>query len=166
MYCHQCSVKNPDSANFCRVCGASMSQIQKPTTNYSPMAHTGEPRQQNLPGQRLLRPVGNVFLVLGLAIFALLVVFGLNTGSVGSIELIIVLFTSSTLISLGLLLRYWSRAGGEQNLIASSAADTTRLSEGHVSKSLSPGASSITPVSSVTEGTTELLDAKKEFLKE
>ena len=158
MYCHQCSVQNPDSANFCRVCGASMRQIQQPTTNLSRTPHTGEPQQQYLPGQGLLRPLGIVFLSLGLAIFALVVVFVLLTGSIGLIELLIALIP----MSLGLLLRYLSRVGGEQTLMSPSGEDTAELTGRRRSKSLSPSASVATPVPSVTEATTELLDAKQE----
>jgi hypothetical protein len=158
MYCHQCSTQNPDSANFCRVCGASLRQIQQPRTDYSPMACTGEPQQQYPSGQRLLRLLGTVFLCLGFAIFALFVIFMVLTGSVGSIELIVTLITSSIPISVGLLLRYLSRVG---NSIPPSGENTAEFSERHGSKSLSPGASLATPVSSVTEATTDLLDAKK-----
>jgi hypothetical protein len=147
MYCHQCSGQNPDSANFCRVCGASMKQIQQPTTNSSPAPHMGEPQQLYPPGQRLLRPLGTVFLSLGAAIFALFIIFVLLAGSIGLLELLIVLIISSIPISLGLLLRHLSRVRGEQNWTSTSGGDTTELTGRRGSKSLSPGASVATPVS-------------------
>ena len=162
MYCHHCSAQNPDSANFCRVCGASVRQIQQPTTNYSPMAHTGEPLQKYPSGHRVLRLLGTAFLWLGLGIFALFVIFILLAGSVGSIELIIVMITSLTPISLGLFLRYLSRVGGEGNSPLPSGEDTAELSECHGSEPLPPGGFLARPVSSVTEATTELLGAKKD----
>jgi hypothetical protein len=139
-----------------------MRQIQQPTTNSSPTPHTGEPQQQYPPEQRLLRPIGTVFLSLGLAILALFVIFVLLTGSMGLLELLIALIISSIPISLGLLLRYSSRVRGERNWILPSGEHTAELTGRRGSKSLSPSASVATPVSSVTDATTELLDAKKE----
>lgn len=160
MYCQQCSVQNPDSAKFCRVCGVSMRQIQLPTTNYSSMAHQGERQQQF--SSLSLKPLGTALMSLGLAILGLFAIFVLLTRSLGLLELITILVISSIPISLGLLLRHLSRAGDKRNRILPSGKDTAKLSEHLGSESLSPSSSLATPVSSVTESTTGLLDAKRE----
>lgn len=162
MYCQQCAAQNPDSTNFCRVCGASMRQLQQPATDLFTDGPRDRTRERESVREKVLSWLGIFFVLLGLAIFALFVAVVLITSSVGLIELIVALFGCFLFISLGLLLRYWSRAGGERNLVLPFAADTAELSERHRNSSLSPRASSVAPVSSVTEATTELLDVKKQ----
>lgn len=161
MYCQQCSAQNPDSSKFCRVCGASMGHIQQPSTDYSPMPHPGERRQPYPSEQPLLSVLGTVAMWFGIGIFTLFVIYMVLARAVGLVELLVVLIASCIAVGLGLVLRYLSRVAGERNRIQPSGEDTANLSAGAGNKSFSLGASSTTPLSSVTEATTELLDAKK-----
>lgn len=161
MYCQRCSAQNPDNVSFCRVCGALMKQIQQPT-DHSPNPHTVEPQQQYPSERHLMSLLGKGIMWFGIGLLALFAMVILLVRSIGLIELVVLLIISSIPIILGLLLRYLSRAGGEQNRRVPSAKLTAELSEHAVNESLSAGASSAMPVSSVTEATTELLEAKQE----
>ena len=156
MFCQQCSAQNPDSVNFCRVCGADMRRTQPLATSNSPSVDTGGIQQQYSQEQRLLRLLGSAFLSLGLVIFGLLVIVVLYSRSIALIDLPIPFIP----MALGLLLRYLSRTAGQANGVLSSGQDTAELAERRGGGPLTAGTSPVTPRSSVTEGTTELLDTK------